>query len=127
MKKRLSGFETGSGCYQCRLCGKETRETGGGESSSLLCAACDVRTMAENSHNDAGHKPGEHHDGCPVCGESESVGEPIDAAYHVVDADGLVAPDDACPCCDERRADRLVWTEDGERLMCSTCWREYGL
>jgi hypothetical protein len=36
--------------------------------------------------------------------------------------DNLVEPQDACPLCGERSADRLVWSEDGtvECTMCGT-------
>lgn len=49
--------------------------------------------------------------------------------YVVTNANGdeLVATDDGCPCCDERRADRLLWSDDGERLTCVTCGCVYGL
>lgn len=38
--------------------------------------------------------------------------------------DNLVAPEDACPRCGERDADRLVWV--GETIVrCSVCGAEY--
>jgi len=36
----------------------------------------------------------------------------------------LVAPEDACPRCDERDIDRLVWIDD-DAVRCSTCGAEY--
>ena len=39
--------------------------------------------------------------------------------------DNLVAPEDACPLCGERSADRLAWDEDGERVTCSMCGTVY--
>ena len=41
-----------------------------------------------------------------------------------MDDTNLVAPEDACPVCGERDADRLVWIEDG-LLRCSACGAEY--
>ena len=38
--------------------------------------------------------------------------------------DNLVAPEDACPVCSERDADRLVWIDD-ERVRCTMCGTEY--
>lgn len=34
------GFLSVGGCYECRCCGKKTRETGSDESSVELCAYC---------------------------------------------------------------------------------------
>ena len=33
-------FKRGSGCFTCRCCGKQTRDTGNDEGSCLLCLAC---------------------------------------------------------------------------------------
>ncbi len=38
--------------------------------------------------------------------------------------DNLVAPDDACPRCGERDADRLVWVDE-TNVRCATCGTEY--
>lgn len=35
-----SQFKQGSGCFKCRECGKQTRDTGNGESSLKMCAFC---------------------------------------------------------------------------------------
>ena len=43
--------------YTCHSCGKRTRETGGGESSSELCAFCYEEAGIENGCSDAGHGP----------------------------------------------------------------------
>ncbi len=39
--------------------------------------------------------------------------------------DDLVEPEDACPRCDERCIDQLVWIEDGQRVRCATCLNIY--
>jgi Zn ribbon nucleic-acid-binding protein len=41
------------------------------------------------------------------------------------DDTNLVDPEDRCPVCSERRADMLVWREDGtvECAMCGTVYR----
>jgi len=38
--------------------------------------------------------------------------------------DNQVAPEDACPRCGERDADRLVWQDD-ERVECQACGTMY--
>ena len=38
--------------------------------------------------------------------------------------DNLVRPDDACPGCGERDADRLVWLDD-DRVECQGCKTVY--
>jgi hypothetical protein len=45
-------FQSGSGVYVCSDCGKSTRETGYGESSSGLCAACFRIAEWENALSD---------------------------------------------------------------------------
>jgi len=49
-----SGFG-GSGTYECRACGKKTRETGQDESSAHLCRECNAIGLTENTHSDFGH------------------------------------------------------------------------
>ena len=41
--------------------------------------------------------------------------------------DNLVRPEDACPSCGERDADRLVWLDppNDDRVRCATCGTEY--
>lgn len=39
--------------------------------------------------------------------------------------DELVNQEDACPACGERVMDNLVWTEDGETVVCYTCGKLY--
>ncbi len=41
------------------------------------------------------------------------------------DADNMVGPDEACPKCGERDADRLVWQIDMEHVQCVRCWTHY--
>lgn len=60
-----SHFARGSGSYPCSVCGKQTRETGQGESSVKMCAACNEITQQENFHFDHDHA-GEIWD-CPIC------------------------------------------------------------
>lgn len=43
---------------------------------------------------------------------------------HASPNDNLVAPEDACPLCGERDADRLVWQDD-ERVECQMCGTVY--
>lgn len=40
------------------------------------------------------------------------------------DEGNMVAPQDGCPLCGERDADRLVWIDD-ERVECRMCGTEY--
>lgn len=40
------------------------------------------------------------------------------------DDDNLVAAEDRCPLCGERRADSLLWLDD-ERVECQTCGFRY--
>lgn len=49
-------FQKGSGVYTCINCGKQTRETGDGESSVEMCAACYELGGMENMHSDDGHE-----------------------------------------------------------------------
>jgi len=64
-----SKFQRGSGVYECRCCGKRTRETGSGESGSGLCADCFNDAGLENEHSD-GHHDDEPKPGCPQCNAS---------------------------------------------------------
>lgn len=47
-----SKFKKGSGKYICRMCGKQTRETGNDESNVRLCRNCNDRVLKENELND---------------------------------------------------------------------------
>lgn len=58
-------FAKGSGVYICRICGKQTRETGEGESDVRLCVDCWDSAGQENCHSDDGHE-GSFED-CPIC------------------------------------------------------------
>lgn len=40
MNRINSRFRSGSGVYRCNSCGRQTRETGEGESQSGLCVDC---------------------------------------------------------------------------------------
>ena len=56
--------------------------------------------------------------------------ESVDADY-VRDAlnaqldDEVVAEQDACPKCGERRLDNLVWQKDEKHVRCTTCGKRY--
>lgn len=56
---RSSQFQRGSGCYTCLICGKRTRETGGGESGCNLCVRCMEVSGHENSVADGVMTPEE--------------------------------------------------------------------
>jgi hypothetical protein len=47
-------FQTGSGCYTCKICGKQTRETGEGESGCKMCLRCYTASLLENDLSDGG-------------------------------------------------------------------------
>lgn len=58
-------YRPGSGCYTCGRCGKQTRETGRGESGCLLCRICYDISGCENLLSDHGHpNPWGVFDGC---------------------------------------------------------------
>ena len=42
----------------------------------------------------------------------------------LVNDDNLVDPEECCPTCLERNADKLVWQDDGQ-VRCATCGTEY--
>lgn len=65
MSLRKKTFQRGSGCYTCRACSKQTRETGEGESGCELCLKCYNEAGLENDHSDSGHF--ELYEGCPTC------------------------------------------------------------
>lgn len=65
-------FKPGSGCYTCRSCGKQTRETGEGESDIGLCRACQEEADWENIHSDQAHdQPGNADPNCPICNKQK--------------------------------------------------------
>lgn len=54
--KKHSGFERGSGCYACRVCGKKTRSTGRGDNENVrLCVSCWDAAGLDNEHSDGYH------------------------------------------------------------------------
>lgn len=67
--KKNSTFKRGTGCYTCRVCSKQTRETGDSESEVQLCAACFYYAGWENMHSDNGHSESNVDAECPVCVE----------------------------------------------------------
>lgn len=62
----MKTFKRGSGCYVCRDCGKQTRETGGGESASRLCRDCYTLAEWANAHSDESHDETPDPN-CPIC------------------------------------------------------------
>lgn len=57
MKNRFiknDGVRTG-GTYKCGDCGKQTRETGYGESQFKLCAKCYATANVDNMESDGGY------------------------------------------------------------------------
>lgn len=46
--KNNNRFQKGSGVYTCRACGKQTRETGDGESRVGLCLYCWTKAGLDN-------------------------------------------------------------------------------
>lgn len=78
-------FKPGSGCFICRCCGKQTRDTGNDEGSVGLCLACYESAGEDNNHADnhaegawdpeRGPEPDwlrEDRAACPICrGERE--------------------------------------------------------
>lgn len=51
---RRSRFQRGSGCYVCRLCGHNTRDTGGDGAGVQSCDLCYELAGEENSISDTG-------------------------------------------------------------------------
>jgi hypothetical protein len=49
-----SKFAVGVGVYTCRDCGKQTRETGEGESDLEMCKLCFLKAGWENTLSDEG-------------------------------------------------------------------------
>jgi hypothetical protein len=48
--KKHSGFEKGTGCYECGVCGKKTRSTGNGDNENAkLCVECWEKAGDENA------------------------------------------------------------------------------
>ena len=54
------------GTYKCVECGKQTRETGNGESALKMCKRCDIVTSYENYHSD-NCENGKSFEDCPEC------------------------------------------------------------
>ena len=65
MKRDNRRFGRG-GVYECRVCHKQTRETGDGESGVELCARCFELSGQENAHVDGCHEATVV-DTCPLC------------------------------------------------------------
>ncbi len=65
--KRPKTFQRGSGCYECRKCKKQTRETGEGESQVKLCRKCYDEAGYECDHLDGNHATEKWPAECPLC------------------------------------------------------------
>lgn len=76
---RISKFYRGSATYKCIICGKQTRDTGQGEGSTVYdgegyCAKCYEEAGYENEHSDGCHED-EYEPKCPTCrAEKEAKG-----------------------------------------------------
>jgi hypothetical protein len=57
--KNFARFQRGSALFNCRSCGRATRETGGDHGSIELCAECFDWSSAENTLNDGGYETDE--------------------------------------------------------------------
>jgi hypothetical protein len=62
---KYNRFKKQSGVYTCVDCGKQTRETGAGESTFELCRNCLNRAELSNEHSDKGHDTPVKN--CPDC------------------------------------------------------------
>jgi hypothetical protein len=56
-RAKNSQFKSGSGCYSCDACKRQTRESGSGESNCRLCFECFERCSYENQMADEGESP----------------------------------------------------------------------
>lgn len=74
MSKSRSGFQRGSGCYECRACGKLTREVAD-EGQIRLCIGCFDDAGIENHHLD--NCPEGPVDECAECGPQLSDRYPV--------------------------------------------------
>lgn len=70
--KRPTTFARGSGCYDCRVCKKKTRETGEGESKVGLCRKCYDDAGFELDHMDGNHETEKWPAECPTCRREEA-------------------------------------------------------
>ena len=51
-------FRRGSGCFECEMCGRETRETGDGNAHLGFCPQCRAAAEIENAICDEGDADG---------------------------------------------------------------------
>lgn len=81
--RRNSQFRKGTGCYNCDVCGKLTRNTGEQSLGSKTCPKCWEEAGLENEHSDTN---GDHYGegfvaGCPCCrAEAEAAPAEVVAA-----------------------------------------------
>jgi hypothetical protein len=115
----------GGHMYTCRVCGKRTRDTGGGEDSCQLCWTCFEEGGLENEHSDSGHP--QPVAGCPTCralAEAKPVTE--QAAPTPVFDQALVAQLDRALA--EQEREQQAEHADGQHLHhepgCGLCERE---
>lgn len=64
-----SRFARGSGCFTCHCCKKQTRETGGGNGSTELCALCFEKSSWGNYLSDNGLGEWSDLDACTTVAE----------------------------------------------------------
>lgn len=57
MARNRARFEKGSGCFDCGVCGRKTRATGGDNDSVKLCEECYEIAGIENQISDQGSTP----------------------------------------------------------------------
>ena len=126
---RHDKFIKGSGCYECRSCGKQTRDTGEGEVSARLCLSCWNAAGLENEHND-GHHEGNPNPDCPMCNEKEDNMEETKKGW----AEDQILDEGArdkvkllynCPDCGENRLSHLHRSEDDVSVDCASCGTVY--
>lgn len=67
---KVKTFQRGRSTYTCRVCTKQTRNTGD-EGSADLCADCYDEAGVENEHLDGYHD--EPHAHCPACQDSQCI------------------------------------------------------
>jgi hypothetical protein len=57
MKRGHSHFQRGSGCFDCRSCGRRTRDTGVQSIGAKVCTDCYELAGMDNACNDNGTSP----------------------------------------------------------------------
>jgi len=76
-------FKRGSGCFNCRVCGRLTRDTGNDNGNVGLCPECLELSGQQNEHSDRRHQG--NFDQCQEC-QSQLSGK---AKKHLADHSDL--------------------------------------